>query len=134
MMRPVLLCTFISWVLLPVYVAAFVPNHYVIILQERRHPPLSTISSTRIRLSADRDDESDDTLDASILRDIAENRNVANDLGFEIIRGDSDDLSDETWDDLEGGAPSRWMVMKDVSAANIPNTVFLSSPYDIIIF
>lgn len=115
MMRPVLLCALISWVLLPVYAAAFVPHHYAIIPQER-YPPLSTISSTRIRLSADGDDESDDTLDASILRDIAENRNVANDLGFEIIRGDSDDLSDETWDDLEGGAPSRWMVMKDVSA------------------
>lgn len=44
-----------------------------------------------------------------------ESRRVDNDLGFDIVRGGSDDISDETWDDIEGSVPSKWMVMKNVS-------------------
>jgi hypothetical protein len=38
---------------------------------------------------------------------------MRNDQG--IVRGSMDEISDETWRDLEGSAPSQWMVMKDVS-------------------
>ena len=31
------------------------------------------------------------------------------------VRGSVDEISDVTWRDLEGSAPSQWMVMKDVS-------------------
>jgi hypothetical protein len=41
--------------------------------------------------------------------------NIPNDMGLEIIRGSESDLSDEIWGDIEGGAPSQWMVMKNVS-------------------
>ena len=34
----------------------------------------------------------------------------------DIFRESMDEISDETWRDLEGSAPSQWMVMKDVSA------------------
>ena len=40
---------------------------------------------------------------------------VPNDMGLDVIRGDKTELSDDVWDDIEGGAPSRWMVMKNVS-------------------
>ena len=40
-------------------------------------------------------------------------------MGLEIIRGtgleNSDELPIETWKDLEEGAPSKWMILKDVS-------------------
>ncbi len=47
-----------------------------------------------------------------------ENRLVPNDLGLEIVRGtgleNSGELSDETWEELETGGPSRWVVLKNV--------------------
>ena len=46
-------------------------------------------------------------------------RLVSNEMGLEIIRGtgleNSDELPNETWEDLEDGAPSKWMILKDVS-------------------
>lgn len=45
---------------------------------------------------------------------------VPNDSGLEIIRGaDSSDISDETWNEIEGGAPSRWAVMQNLLGINI---------------
>jgi len=45
---------------------------------------------------------------------------VPNDLGLDIIRvRDTSEIPDETWDDIEGGAPNQLMVMKDLLGINI---------------
>ena len=41
---------------------------------------------------------------------------ISIDQSLDIVRGSETEISDETWTDIEGGAPSRWMVMKDVSS------------------
>lgn len=40
---------------------------------------------------------------------------IANDLGIEIIRGESDEISDDTWLDIEEAKPDQMTVVKDVS-------------------
>ena len=51
--------------------------------------------------------------------EIDPSRVVANDLGLEIIRGtgseNADEITDETWEDIEQSAPSQLMVVKNVS-------------------
>ena len=40
---------------------------------------------------------------------------IENDLGLDIVRGSDGDISDDKWGEIEGGAPNKLMVMKDVS-------------------
>mmetsp|Transcript_26440 Transcript_26440/g.59255 ORF Transcript_26440/g.59255 Transcript_26440/m.59255 type:complete len:170 (-) Transcript_26440:247-756(-) len=44
---------------------------------------------------------------------------VANDLGIEIIRGESDEISDDTWLDIEDAKPDQMTVVKDLLGINI---------------
>ncbi len=60
---------------------------------------MSSLERVKSLASNDGSGESDDSM--------------RNDQG--IVRGSMDEISDETWRDLEGSAPSQWMVMKDVS-------------------
>ena len=73
-----------------------------------------TTSSTRLKSGAA--DESKSERDSDEISQRGNSRSVPNNIGLDIIRGSDRDISDETWGDIEGGAPSRWMVMKGVSA------------------
>ncbi len=46
-------------------------------------------------------------------------RIVTNDLGLDIVRGtgidNADEISDQTWEEIEGSAPSKLMIVKNVS-------------------
>ncbi|KAL3802245.1 hypothetical protein HJC23_001789 [Cyclotella cryptica] len=44
---------------------------------------------------------------------------IPNDLGLEIVRGRGDELSDETWRDIEEGAPTKFEVMKSLLGINV---------------
>ena len=66
---------------------------------------------TMTRLKSGAADESNGEQDSNGINQRDSSRSVPS---LEIIRGS--EISDETWGDLEGGAPSRWMVMKGVSA------------------
>eukprot|EP01082_Thalassiosira_pseudonana_P004664 g4006.t1 g4006 contig15:130509-131288(+) len=50
-------------------------------------------------------------------------RNVPNDLGLQIIRGtgeeNGNEIPDDTWGDIEGSAPSRFEVVKNLLGINI---------------
>ena len=50
---------------------------------------------------------------------IDSSRVIENDLGLEIIRGtgldNAEEISDQTWMEIEQGAPSKLMVLKNVS-------------------
>jgi len=71
---------------------------------------------TSTRLKSGAADESNGEQDSDGISQRGSIRSVPNDIGLEIIRGSDSEISDETWGDLEGAAPSRWMVMKSVSA------------------
>lgn len=80
-----------------------------------------TLSTRRIRFkSLIENDSGDGDVDDSV-NNVNQGYNniigqgIPNDLGLEIIRGSGNEMSDEMWRDVERGAPSRWMVMKDVS-------------------
>ena len=72
------------------------------------HQALTTSVTSRLFLSSD---------DEASTNDIDTNKaeQIPNDLGLEIIRGGGDALSDETWREIEEGAPSKIDVMKSVS-------------------
>lgn len=72
--------------------------------------------STRIKSGVGEDIETNDDDNNNVE---SSERRIANDLGLDIVRGSKDDISDERWGDIEGGAPSRWMVMKNVSRSNV---------------
>jgi hypothetical protein len=72
-----------------------------------------TTSWTRLKSGAA--DESNGERDSDEISQRGSSRSVPNDIGLEIIRGSDSEISDEMWGDLEGSAPSRWMVMKGVS-------------------
>ena len=69
---------------------------------------------TMTRLKSGAADESNGERDSNGINQRDSRRSVPNNIGLKIIRGS--EISDEMWGDLEGGAPSRWMVMKGVSA------------------
>ena len=50
---------------------------------------------------------------------IDSSRVIDNDLGLEIIRGtgldNAEEISEQTWEEIEQGAPSKLMVLKNVS-------------------
>jgi len=95
-------------------VAAFSPlRHSSISRKLSIHCHASTPSSSSTRLKDRKADESDEKIDSE--QKIDWNSNIPNDIGLEIIRGSENDISDEIWGDIEGGAPSQWMVMKNVS-------------------
>ena len=95
-------------------VAAFSPlRHSSISRKLSIHCHAATPSSSSTRLKDRKADESDREIDSE--QKIDWNSNIPNDIGLEIIRGSENDISDEIWGDIEGGAPSQWMVMKNVS-------------------
>eukprot|EP00579_Thalassiosira_antarctica_P006307 CAMPEP_0201878774 /NCGR_PEP_ID=MMETSP0902-20130614/9848_1 /ASSEMBLY_ACC=CAM_ASM_000551 /TAXON_ID=420261 /ORGANISM="Thalassiosira antarctica, Strain CCMP982" /LENGTH=178 /DNA_ID=CAMNT_0048406467 /DNA_START=90 /DNA_END=626 /DNA_ORIENTATION=- len=96
---------------------AFVPSrtsssHHHAILHHHHHRHHNNAASTRLQQSTDPDEPENGQEET--------NRRVANDLGLDIIRvNDSSEISDEIWDGIEGGAPTRWMVMKNLLGINI---------------
>eukprot|EP00565_Helicotheca_tamesis_P000745 CAMPEP_0185732216 /NCGR_PEP_ID=MMETSP1171-20130828/15381_1 /TAXON_ID=374046 /ORGANISM="Helicotheca tamensis, Strain CCMP826" /LENGTH=195 /DNA_ID=CAMNT_0028401649 /DNA_START=23 /DNA_END=610 /DNA_ORIENTATION=+ len=42
-----------------------------------------------------------------------------NEPNIQIIRGTGEEITDELWDDIEGGAPSQWEVLKQLLGINI---------------
>ena len=77
----------------------------------RRHHDVAT---SRIKAAGDGDDLNGES---SFNNDSQEgsSQRIENDLGLDIVRGSDSDISDDKWQDIEGGAPSKLMVMKDVS-------------------
>ena len=81
---------------------------------QRRHRT-TIFPSTTMLLHATEDDNNtgnnNNTIDSS--------RVIEKDLGLEIIRGtgldNADEISDRTWEEIEQGAPSKLMVLKNVS-------------------
>lgn len=98
-------------------VAAFLPlRHSCISRKLSIHCHAATSSSSSLtRLKDRKSDESDGEIDSDMISQRDWNSNIPNDIGLEIIRGSENDISDEIWEDIEGGAPSQWMVMKNVS-------------------
>jgi hypothetical protein len=79
-----------------------------------------TIISTT-KLKSGTADECDDERDSDEISRRDGSRSVPNDIGLDITRGRDSEISDETWGDIEGGAPSGWMVMKGVSIVLVRN-------------
>ena len=98
-------------------VAAFLPlRHSSISRKLSIHCHAATpSSSSSTRLNDRKAEESDREIDSEMISQRDWNSNIPNDIGLEIIRGSENDISDEIWRDIEGGAPSQWMVMKNVS-------------------
>ena len=80
----------------------------------RRHRTTITFPSTTMLHAAEDDNNTEN--DNNI---IDSSRIIENDLGLEIIRGtgldNAEEISDQTWDEIEQGAPSKLMVLKNVS-------------------
>lgn len=103
------------------YTGAFVPSRsYYCYHHTVRH-----LQSTRLRFAAP--DETTDDDPNNDQEEDDDSRRVPNDLGLNIVRGSPSDIPDDIWEDIEGGAPSRWMVMKDVGVAKEHSAYFFVS-------
>ena len=51
----------------------------------------------------------------SLTNDYDYGENDSDDVELDIFRGSENEISDETWRDIEGAAPSQWTIMKEVS-------------------
>lgn len=92
---------------------AIIKRHY----RQYRHTAMPT---SRLKSTSSPDDPTgDDGSDSDGGRGDASRNVVPNDMDIEIVRGIDSEISDGTWDDIEGGAPSRWMVMKNLLGINI---------------
>ena len=105
--------SFLTWfyiIYLRCRVAAFTPptqicnspHHAIIKNHHRRHH----VATSRIKSAGDGDDD---------FNGEDRSQRIENDLGLDIVRGGDGDISDDKWGEIEGGAPSKLMVMKDVS-------------------
>jgi len=67
--------------------------------------------TTQLHAADDNNNSDNDSIDPS--------RVISNDLGLEIIRGtgleNADEISEQTWEEIEQSAPSKLMVVKNVS-------------------
>ena len=107
------------------YTGAFVPSRsYYCYHHTVRH-----LQSTRLRFAAP-DETTDD--DPNNDQEEDDSRRVPNDLGLDIVRGSPSDIPDDIWEDIEGGAPSRWMVMKDVGVAKEHSAYFFCIKIDVL--
>ena len=108
---------FIAWfyiIYLRCGVAAFTPPtqicnspHHAIIKIHRHH-----VATSRIK-AVGGDDLNGESSFTNSQEDSSQS--IENDLGLDIARGSDGDISDDKWGDIVGGAPSKLMVMKDVS-------------------
>ncbi|KAK1743545.1 hypothetical protein QTG54_006166 [Skeletonema marinoi] len=75
----------------------------------------TTIVPSTTQLHAADNNNSDNNIDPS--------RVMSNDLGLEIIRGtgleNADEISEQTWEEIEQSAPSKLMVVKNLLGVNI---------------
>ena len=115
------LASFITWfyiIYLRCRVAAFTPptqicnspRHHAIIIYHRRHH----VATSRIKATGDGNDSNGESSFNNNSQEGSGQR-IENDLGLDIVRGSDGDISDDKWGDIEEGAPSKLMVMKDVS-------------------
>jgi len=108
----------------PICIDAFsqstvVHNHLI-----QRHSLFSRLRNRRsLSINNRLQESSDDFQDDLTNLGGDEDRLVQNDLGLEIVRGtgleNAGELSDETWEELETGGPSRWVVLKNLLGVNI---------------
>jgi hypothetical protein len=96
-------------------VAAFSPSRLKCPRSSTTKPWHRRTISSSTTLTFGAADECNDERDSDEIYRRDSNRSVPNDIGLDIIRGSNSEISDETWGDIEGGAPSGWMVMKGVS-------------------
>jgi len=102
---------------------AIIGNDRFLFLQQpsstayRRLHTTTTIISSRTKLHAadDNNNSGNSSIDPS--------RVISNDLGLEIIRGtgleNADEISEQTWEEIEQSAPSKLMVVKNLLGVNI---------------
>ncbi|KAL7430533.1 hypothetical protein ACHAXH_004697 [Discostella pseudostelligera] len=89
---------------LPCPTVAYVPSQSAyrsrIIYRIHHHVP----SATRVK---------------SLTNDYDYGENDSDDVELDIFRGSENEISDETWRDIEGAAPSQWTIMKELLGINI---------------
>ncbi|KAL3821674.1 hypothetical protein ACHAXA_006094 [Cyclostephanos tholiformis] len=100
-------------------VAAFSPSRLKCPRSSTTKPWHRRTISSSTTLTFGAADECNDERDSDEIYRGDSNRSVPNDIGLDIIRGSNSEISDETWGDIEGGAPSGWMVMKGLLGINI---------------
>mmetsp|Transcript_1548 Transcript_1548/g.3954 ORF Transcript_1548/g.3954 Transcript_1548/m.3954 type:complete len:186 (-) Transcript_1548:1638-2195(-) len=121
-----LLASIKTWIIILIALSrsvnAFVPSRSSVHPAAVVHQHYTAVSTRLKSIAPNSDEPSDDGRES----DSVDNQDapgssseVPNDLGLEIIRGSASDISEETWGNIEGGAPSRWMVMKDLLGINI---------------
>ena len=78
----------------------------------RLHTAIIVPSTTKLHAAEDSNSSDNNSIDPS--------RVISNDLGLEIIRGtgleNADEISEQTWEEIEQSAPSKLMVVKNVSS------------------
>mmetsp|Transcript_9269 Transcript_9269/g.11696 ORF Transcript_9269/g.11696 Transcript_9269/m.11696 type:complete len:199 (+) Transcript_9269:108-704(+) len=81
----------------------------------RLHTTTIVPSTTQLHAADDNNNSDNDSIDPS--------RVISNDLGLEIIRGtgleNADEISEQTWEEIEQSAPSKLMVVKNLLGVNI---------------
>ena len=81
----------------------------------RQHRTAITFPSTTMLHAAEDDNNTGNNNNNMI----DSSRVIENDLGLEIIRGtgldNAEEISEQTWEEIEQGAPSKLMVLKNVS-------------------
>jgi len=81
----------------------------------RLHTAIIVPSTTKLHAAEDSNSSDNNNIDPS--------RVMSNDLGLEIIRGtgleNADEISEQTWEEIEQSAPSKLMVVKNLLGVNI---------------
>jgi len=85
------------------------PHHAIIKMHHRHH-----IATSIIKATGDGDDSNGESSFNNNSQEVS-SQLIENDLGLDTVRGSDGDISDDKWGDIEEGAPSKLMVMKDVS-------------------
>ncbi|KAL7550239.1 hypothetical protein ACHAWF_013479 [Thalassiosira exigua] len=123
LLRPLILAFMAAWLLVLqsdcyVCAAAFVPS------RSRSYRASTCVCHGRPKALTSMwlkpDDESSFDTNGVARGEVTDaNMKVTNDSGLDIVRGSDSDISDGTWDEIEGGAPNQWMVMKNLLGINI---------------
>jgi len=81
----------------------------------RLHTTTIVPSTTQLHAADDNNNSDNNSIDPS--------RVISNDLGLEIVRGtgleNADEISEQTWEEIEQSAPSKLMVVKNLLGVNI---------------
>lgn len=86
-----------------------IPSHRTLKRRFGHHSPRDTLHTLQSQSS--NENETNNAISSSI----DERESIPNELGLDILRGGGGELSDETWREIEEGAPSQLEILKSVS-------------------